>query len=572
LALCLAACSDDADRQQPGTQHGSKDAGTELGTAGSSGSFGKGGTSGGPSGGSGGASGGSAIGTNGAAGSGGARAASDAGVATADTDGGIDTVDTDASVIAPQLPVAANPFVLAKLDPFSTFGADVDTASYDEFSRDAALGRLPPPQQVRLEDFVNYFAYDYPAPAPDAEQPFAISLAAARGFGARETTLLRVGIQAVLPPPSAKKQANVVFLVDVSGSMSEELPMVRTLITGALDQLDPEDRVSIVTYASDTRVRLPPTAVSERTAIAREVALLQSGGGTNGASGIELAYQQAQAAFIADGINHVVLCTDGDFNIGASSDEALLELIKEKRKTGVTLTALGFGTDRVNDSMMEKVSNAGDGIFSVITTSQQAERYAKERLLSTLIHVAKDMKLQDEFNPERVRAYRLLGYEDRAIADVDFRNDVVDAGEVGAGHRVTALYELVLGDDPLPAAAQDAVQTQGELTTGTREVADSDLVLVKVRYKKPGATDSDPAFEVAQAIAPDAIAGDAALADRDMRWAAAVAAFAELLKGSAFAEPDTLDAISATVKEQSGRDEDRATFSELFSKARALLH
>jgi Ca-activated chloride channel family protein len=249
-----------------------------------------------------------------------------------------------------------------------------------------------------------------------------------------------------------------------------------------------------------------------------------------------------------------------------------VELIKSKRSTGITLTALGFGTERVNDSMMEKVSNAGNGTFSVIASESQAKRYAAERLLSSLVLVAKDMKLQVEFNPERVRAYRLLGYEDRAIADQDFRNDTVDAGEVGAGHRVTALYELVLGDDALPDAAGEPVHTQGERASGSREVSASDLVLVKVRYKAPDAAESDPASEVATALAPEAIAADPSLADDDFRWAAAVAAFAEVLKGSAFAERDALDTIGATLEAQRARDRDRSAFADQFKLARALLH
>jgi Ca-activated chloride channel family protein len=487
----------------------------------------------------------------------------DGGVLTADTDAGPSDVDP--------LPVAANPFVLAAYDPFSTFGADVDTASYDGFTRDIALGRLPAAELVRLEDFVNYFDYDYPTPAVDAPHPFAIALAAAPSAGARQTTMLRVGIQAAVPPPEAKKQAHIVFLVDVSGSMAEELPLVQRVLRGALEQLDPEDLVSLVTYAGSTEVRLTPTRVSAKERISPAIDGLTSAGSTNGASGIDLAYEQAESALIAGGINHVVLCTDGDFNVGASSDAALVELIKSKRQTGVTLTALGFGTTRVNDSMMEKVSNAGNGIFSVVTSEQQADRYAGERLLATIVHVAKDVKLQIEFNPERVRAYRLLGYENRAIADDDFRDDMVDAGEIGAGHRVTVLYELVLASDPLPDGTVP-VAAQGTMEGGEREVDAADLALVKVRYKTPGATDSDPASEVTAGFAPDAIASEPSAADADLRWAEAVAAFAELLKGSTFAQHDTLDALGATFEAQRARDQDRAVFADQFKQARALLH
>lgn len=222
--------------------------------------------------------------------------------------------------------------------------------------------------------------------------------------------------------------------------------------------------------------------------------------------------------------------------------------------------------------VMEKVSNAGDGIYSVIATEEQADRYAKERLLGTLVHVAKDMKIQVELNPSLVRAYRLLGYEDRAIADVDFRNDTVDAGEVGAGHRVTALYELVLDGDALPVGAGQGVRAQGEQSHGPREVSATDLALVKVRYKAPNAGPEDAASEVAAAFAPEAIAADPTLADADLRWAAAIAAFAEILKHSAFAERDALDAIGATLAAQAERDADRAAAVQRFQQARALLH
>jgi Ca-activated chloride channel family protein len=224
-----------------------------------------------------------------------------------------------------------------------------------------------------------------------------------------------------------------------------------------------------------------------------------------------------------------------------------------------------------NDGMMEKVSNAGNRIFGVFTSPQQADRYAGERLLATIVHVAKDVKLQIEFNPDRVRAYRLLGYENRAIADQDFRDDMVDAGEIGAGHRVTVLYELVLAGDALPELGGAPVVTQGEPDLATREVGADDLALVKVRYKQPGAGASDPAAEVSAAFAPDAIAADAGAADADLRWAAAVAAFAEVLKNSTFAQPDSLDALGATFEAQRERDQDRAAFADLFRKARALL-
>ncbi len=468
-------------------------------------------------------------------------------------------------------PVGTNPFVVVSHDPFSTFAADVDTASYDIFRRDIEGGRLPDPDSVRLEEFINYFRYDYPAPRPDDAHPFSISLAAAPNILQRETALLRVGIQAEQPPE--KGPANLVFLIDVSGSMIDatKLPLVKQILISTLDVLDPTDTVSIVTYASDTGVRLPPTPVADRETIIEEIDSLSAGGSTSGASGISLAYQQAEAAFIDGGINHVLLCTDGDFNVGPSTDEELVALIEEKRATGITLTVLGFGYGNLNDSMMEKVSNAGNGIYAVIGSEEQAARYVEERMLASLHHVAKDMKIQVEFNPEHVYAYRLLGYENRAIADEDFRNDSVDAGEVGAGHRVTALYELVLAGDAIPEVSGAPEIQQGDAVAGEREIDPGDMVLVKVRYKEPGTADFAEASEVTARLAPEAMGQKADELDADYQWAVSVAAFAEILKASPYADPDSLPKIRAIVASENWLDRDREEFKELFETAAALL-
>jgi Ca-activated chloride channel family protein len=468
--------------------------------------------------------------------------------------------------------VRVNPFVLVAHDPFSTFAADVDSASYDIFRRDVNLGLQPKPESVRLEDYVNNFEYDYAAPDAKSEHPFAISLAAAPHPVRAGITLLRVGIQARLRADTAKKPANLVFLIDTSGSMqsADKLPLVQRVLTNALTMLDPTDTVSIVTYASGTRVALEPTLVQSAATITDAIANLTAGGSTNGAGGIQLAYEQAQAGFIKDGINHIVLCTDGDFNVGASSDQELVTLIKDKRETGITLTALGFGVGNLNDSMMEKVSNAGNGIYSVISSQVQADMYVEDRLLATFEHVAKDVKIQLELNPKHVLAYRLLGYEDRAIVDQQFRDDMVDAGEIGAGHRVTALYELVLAGGTVPKIDGAPATIEGAAVDGTREIDAGDLVLVKVRYKQPGATADDPATELSTVLAPDAILASFADADRDLGWAVAMAMLGEVVKESPYAQGETdLDAVDGLVQPQASRDAYRTELVDLLGKYRA---
>jgi Ca-activated chloride channel family protein len=560
LLMGLAACaeSDDSDGASRSTDDVSPDwpsASVEGGNA-SGQQPGAGATGGaGTLGGLGGAVGGGAFGgaTGGAAQAGVSvpRASADAGVAQ-----------------QPQVsgqPQKLNPFVLAASDPFSTFAADVDTASYDIFRRSARGGSLPTPETVRLEEFVNYFHYDYPTPALDAAQPFTISLAATDHVMESGTKLLRIGIQGAAP--ATRKPANLVFLVDVSGSMAAEnkLPLVKLVLKEALEVLSADDSIAVVSYAADTRVRLAPTKVSQRSTIQGVIDALQSGGSTNGASGIAMAYEQANAAFLQDGINHVFLCTDGDFNVGISNSDELVRFIEDKRKSGVTLTALGFG-ERNNDSMMNRVSNAGNGIYSVLFEPDQAIAYAHQRMLSSMIHIAKDMKLQVEFNPMLVRAYRLLGYETRAVADTSFRDDSVDGGEVGAGHRVTALYELVLTDGTLPSAAGTGSTGDGDAAQLTREVGNDELVRVKIRYKQPGSAEGAAAQEVSATLAPSAILAEASAADASTRWAIAVASFAELLAKSPYVDKSALTKIRALIEPSVGDDPDRREFLTLFDK------
>ena len=467
-----------------------------------------------------------------------------------------------------------NHFELAAVDPLSTFAADVDTASYDIFRRDIGFGQRPVADGVRLEEYVNYFPYAYEPPAKDDETPFAISLEAAQSPFMAEAKLLRIGIKGRPLADVDKKGMNLVFLIDTSGSMvsSTKLPLVKKVLTEALSVLDGEDTLSIVTYAGGTGVALPPTKVSNKALITNTIKSFSAGGSTAGAAGITLAYQQAEAAFVPGGINHVILCTDGDFNVGASSTSALVELIEAKRKTGITLTALGFGIGNLNDAMMEAVTNAGNGTYAVISDADHAVQYVHQRLIAGLTFIAKDMKIQVSFNPELVLAYRLLGYENRDIADEDFTNDAVDAGEVGAGHTVTALYDVVLVGGQVPTAeGVPAPDSEASVFSGEIAVMPEELVRVAVRWKSPTATEEEAAFETSSGLASGQILDEIEMATSDFQWAAAIAAFAEILRGSPYADMANLEAIQALVAQNMGNDADREEFQALMKAAIELL-
>ena len=468
--------------------------------------------------------------------------------------------------------VGTNPFTKTSHDPLSTFAADVDTASYDIFVRDIQSEKLPDPKSVRLEEYVNYFNYAYEPPAQNAEHPFALHLKATPNpMG--DTTLLRVGIQAEMPPPEEKRPTNLVFLVDISGSMTSEtkLPLVKQVLRDTLELLDPTDTISIVTYAGSTGVALVPTPISERSQIEAVIDSFSAGGSTAGAAGITLAYSQAESAFLDGGTNHILLCTDGDFNVGPSSTDELVELVEEKRATGITLTVLGFGSGNLNDAMMELISNKGNGIYGVISSQETASRYVKERMLSSFHLIAKDVKLQIEFNPEHVVAYRLLGYENRAIDDNQFREDSIDAGEIGAGHQVTGLYELVLEGKTIPTSPNAPEVLDGDPYVGEREIAASDMVLAKIRYKDPNAGVDDPATEVRSQLLFEDVDTASDPEDKDLVWAIAMAAFAEILKESPYANREALEAIVAMVDSSKGSDANRMAFADYLAIAKNLL-
>lgn len=419
---------------------------------------------------------------------------------------------------------ADNPVQAVAEAPVSTFSTDVDTGAYANVRRFLDSGRLPPAEAVRLEEMVNYFPYAYPLPKGDA--PFGVSTELAVTPWNPETRLLRIAIKASDRRVEELPPANLVFLVDVSGSMErpEGLPLVKATLGLLVEQLREEDRVSLVTYAGDSRLVLAPTSGRDKARIRAAIEELSAGGATAGEAGIQLAYQQARQGFIAGGINRILLATDGDFNVGTSDFESLKQLVTSQRRSGVSLTTLGFGTGNYNEQLMEQLADAGDGNYAYIDNLREARKVLVEQLSSTLATVARDVKLQIEFNPAWVSEYRLLGYENRQLRREDFANDKVDAGEVGAGHTVTALYEIV------PAGARGWLEPLRYQPARMTENDSQELAWLRIRYKAPEAERSRLLEVPVLAEAPRAIAQ----ASEDLRFAAAVAAFAQQLKGGQY--------------------------------------
>lgn len=456
--------------------------------------------------------------------------------------------------------LADNPIHSVAETPVSTFSADVDTGAYANVRRLLNQGRLPPEGAVRLEEMVNYFPYDYALPADGS--PFGVTTELAASPWNPHTRLLRIGIKATDRAVAELAPANLVFLVDVSGSMDrrEGLPLVKSTLKLLVDQLREQDRVSLVVYAGESRVVLEPTSGREKTKIRTAIDQLTAGGSTAGASGIELAYQQAQQAFISNGINRVLLATDGDFNVGISDFDSLKQMAVDKRKTGVSLTTLGFGVDNYNEHLMEQLADAGDGNYAYIDNLREARKVLVDQLASTLAVVAKNVKLQVEFNPAQVSEYRLLGYENRALKREDFSNDKVDAGEMGAGHTVTALYEIVpKGEkgwlEPLHYGKPDAAVSE----------KNGELAMLRVRYQLP---DGGKSRLIERPIANAPIGNPS----EDLRFAAAVAAFSQQLKDGRYTGEYSLKDTEALARGARGEDRFglRSEFVQLVELAQSL--
>ena len=455
--------------------------------------------------------------------------------------------------------LADNPVHSVAESPVSTFSADVDTGAYANVRRLLNQGRLPPEGAVRLEEMVNYFPYNDALPSDGS--PFGVTTELAVTPWNPHTRLLRIGIKASDRAVAELAPANLVFLVDVSGSMDrrEGLPLVKSTLKLLVEQLREQDRVSLVVYAGESRVVLEPTSGREKAKIRTAIEQLTAGGSTAGASGIELAYQMAQQAFIPKGINRILLATDGDFNVGISDFDSLKQMAVDKRKTGISLTTLGFGVDNYNEHLMEQLADAGDGNYAYIDNLREARKVLVDQLGSTLAVVAKNVKLQVEFNPAQVSEYRLLGYENRALKREDFSNDKVDAGEVGAGHTVTALYEIV------PAGEQGWLEPlrygKSQATVATNS---GELAMLRVRYQQPEGGKS--------LLIERPITDQVAPASDDLRFAAAVAAFSQQLKDARYTGDFSLKDTEALARGARGDDRFglRNEFVQLVELAQSL--
>ncbi|MGE0351592.1 MAG: von Willebrand factor type A domain-containing protein [Gemmatimonadales bacterium] len=427
-----------------------------------------------------------------------------------------------------------NRFLDAAANPLSTFSIDVDAASYSNIRRFLSRGAAPPPDAVRIEEMINYFHYDYPDPR--AGRPFSVTTELAACPWNPRHRLVLIGLQGERIPVEDLPPSNLVFLLDVSGSMNsaDKLPLVKSAFRLLANQLRPQDRVAIVVYAGAAGLVLPSTPGSRKAEILDAIDRLEAGGSTAGGAGIRLAYEVARRNFLPGGNNRVILATDGDFNVGVSSDAELIRLIEEKRREGAFLTVLGFGTGNLQDAKMEQLADKGNGNYAYVDNLNEARKVFVQELGATLLTIAKDVKLQIEFNPARVAAYRLIGYENRLLRKEDFNDDTKDAGELGAGHAVTALYEVVPAGQPLDVEVGrvDSLKYQGPGVTPAARNS-RDLLTLKLRYKPP----ADSVSRLMVTTLQDRVRP----ASRNLRFASAVAAFGMILRNSEHrgsADPD----------------------------------
>lgn len=449
------------------------------------------------------------------------------------------------------LKIAESEVKLTQVEPLSTFSVDVDTAAYSNIRRMLLNeGRLPPRDAVRIEELVNYFDYDYPN-AASLDAPFSVFTEVAPAPWNPGKHLLHIGLEGY-QPEEARPDANLVFLVDVSGSMQDanKLTLVKRSLKLLVNKMGENDRIALVVYAGAAGVVLDSTTGDQKQTINQAIDNLNAGGSTNGGAGIRLAYDIASRHMVKDGINRVIIASDGDMNVGTVSLEALKDLVKQKRESGVSLTTLGFGSGNYNSAVMEQLADVGNGNAAYIDGIREAQKVLVDEMQSTLLTIAKDVKIQIEFNPAVVEEYRLIGYQNRILNKEDFRNDKVDAGEIGAGHTVTALYEVVLaGSD------QGLVPKLRYGKSQSTEVIEQDkaieLAYVRLRYKEPNGSVSK---ELAQPVLRQSVKSDVADASQNLRFSAAVAGFGQLLRGGKFMQDWGLDQAIELAKSARGED------------------
>jgi Ca-activated chloride channel family protein len=462
-----------------------------------------------------------------------------------------------------------NPVKRVTDQPVSTFSIDVDTGSYTNIRRMLREGRMPVHNSVRVEEMINYFSYQYPVPR-SKETPFSVITEMAPSPWATNRHLLSIGIKGYEVPKQELKAANLVFLIDVSGSMrsKNKLGLLKKSLIMLTRQLSAKDRVSMVVYAGASGVVLEPTPGSEKATIINALEKLQAGGSTNGGAGIRLAYRIAEQSFVEGGINRILLATDGDFNVGTTNFESLKSLVEEKRKSGVTLTTLGFGQGNYNDHLAEQLADHGNGANYYIDSLQEAQKVLVDQMSSTMQTIAGDTKIQIEFNPAAVSEYRLIGYENRALKREDFNNDKVDAGDIGAGHTVTALYEVTLTSkkgliDPLRYGASN--KKHGEAVSYDIK----ELAFLRLRYKKPGQSRSTL---IEQPLYARDIKSSLNNTSTDFQFAASVAGFGQLLKGGTYTESFTYTDVLNLARKSRGSDPFgyRSEFVQLVNLATTL--
>jgi len=462
--------------------------------------------------------------------------------------------------------IQENNFLNATQKPLSTFSIDVDAAAYSNLRRFINNNRLPPKDAIRVEEMINYFDYDYPA--PNTQHPFTVVSEVADCPWAPQHKLLHIGMQAKQIPASNLPPSNLVFLIDVSGSMSAQnkLPLLKSAFKLLVDQLRPNDKVAIVVYAGAAGLVLPPTSGSDKQKIKDAFEKLQAGGSTAGGAGIKLAYKTAAENFVQQGNNRIILATDGDFNVGASSDADMVRMIEKERESGVFLTVLGFGMGNYKDSKMQQLANKGNGNHAYIDNIDEAKKVLVNEFGATMYAVAKDVKFQLEFNPAKVQGYRLIGYENRLLNEEDFNDDKKDAGELGAGHTVTALYEIIpAGVETKWLTKVDPLKYQDPKSVTTQH--SDELCQVKLRYKTPEGKKSQL---IEQAVRTQASALSAS--SDNFRWSAAVASFGMLLRDSEFKGDTNFEKIKYLAKSAIGKDTNgyRTEFIQLVEKAQSL--